>query len=124
MEKKIAGLLGAVAALSTLTGAQASPAPSDVLKASTYADLLQPIPNAARTLEALEQQAAAEPAEANVQVAQLYYHHHHHHHHHGYWHHHHHHGYYRGGVVVVPRRRFYHHHHHHHHHHSGVYFRY
>ena len=68
MEKKIAGLLGAVAALSTLAGAQASPAPSDALKASTYADLLQPIPNAARTLQALEEQAAAEPAEANIQV--------------------------------------------------------
>ncbi|WP_094193652.1 hypothetical protein [Bradyrhizobium viridifuturi] len=123
MEKKIAGLLGAVAALGTLATAQAAPVPSDVLKAGSYADLLEPIPNAARTLQALEQHAAAQPADVNVQVAQFY-HHHHRHHHHGYWHHHHHHGYYRGGVVVVPRRRFYHHHHHHHHHHSGVYFRY
>ncbi len=122
MEKKIAGLLGAVAALGTLAGAQATSAPSDVLKANSYADLLEPIPNAARTLQALEEQAAAKPAEANVQVAQFYYHH-HHHHHHGYWHHHHHHGYWRGGVVVVPRRR-YHHHHHHHHHHSAYYYRY
>ena len=121
MEKKIAGLLGAVAALGTLATAQASPAPADVLKASSYADLLEPIPNAARMLQAMEQEAAAQPADKNVQVAQFYYH--HHHHHHGYWHHHHHHGYYRGGVVVVPRRRYHHHHHHHHHHHSGVYFR-
>jgi hypothetical protein len=118
MEKKIAGLLGAVAALGTLAGAQAA-VPSDVLKANSYADLLEPIPNAARTLQALEEQAPAKPGEANVQVAQFYYHHHHHHHHHGYWHHHHHHGYWRGGVVVVPRRRY--HHHHHHHHHSSYY---
>jgi hypothetical protein len=122
MEKKIAGLLGAVAALGTLAGAQATPTPSDVLKANSYADLLQPIPNASRTLQALEEQAAAEPAGANVQLAQFVYHHHHHHHHHGYYRDR---DYYRGGVVVVPRRRYYHHHHHHHHHHhSGVYFRY
>ena len=42
MDKKIAGLLGAVAALSTLGAAQATPAPgpSDALTANSYADLL------------------------------------------------------------------------------------
>jgi hypothetical protein len=122
MEKKIAGLLGAVAALGTLGTAQAAPAPAttDVLQANSYADLLQPIPNAAATLRAVEAQAPAKDAEANVQMAQFYYHHHHHHHHHGYWHHHHHHGYWRRGpVVVIPPR--WHHHHHHHHHHHGFY---
>jgi hypothetical protein len=125
MEKKIAGLLGAVAALGTLAGAQAAPAPapSEVLKANSYADLLEPIPNAAQTLQALDEQAPAPSAEHNVQLAQFYYHHHHHHHHHGYWHHHHHHGYWRGPVVVVPRR-WHHHHHHHHHHHGAYYYRY
>jgi hypothetical protein len=47
MDKKIAGLLGAAAALSTLGGAQAAPAtgnPSDTLTANSYAELLNPVP--------------------------------------------------------------------------------
>jgi hypothetical protein len=112
MEKKIAGVLGAVAALGTLTAAQA--APSDVLRANSYAELLNPIPDAAAQLKALDEREASQPAETKVQLAQ-YYHHHHHHHHHGYYHHHHHHGYRVGPIVVVPHRRYYHHHHHHHH---------
>jgi hypothetical protein len=121
MEKKIAGLLGAMAALGTLNAAQAAPSPdpTEVLRADSYADLLAPIPNAAALLRAVDE---AKPApEANVEVAQYYYHHHHHHHHH--------HAFYPRyyapydpygpSVVVVPRyRRYYHHHHHHHHHHS------
>ena len=120
MEKKIAGVLGAVAALGALGTAQAAtvPNPADVLTANSYADLLEPIPNAPQVLQALDSQPT-KTTEANVQVAQLYI---RHHHHHGYWHHHHHH--YRGPVVVVPRRgRYYHHHHHHHHHGFGVYVR-
>jgi hypothetical protein len=39
MEKKIAGVLGAVAALGAVNAAQAAPAPSDVLKANSYAEL-------------------------------------------------------------------------------------
>ena len=116
MEKKIAGLLGAAAALGTFGAAQAAaPDPSQTLRASSFAELLQPIPNAAALLQALDEQAPAKTADGNVQVAQFYHHHHHHHHHH--------HGYYRGDdygygprVIVVPRYR--HHHHHHHHHHS------
>ena len=92
MEKKIAGLLGA-AALGMLNAAQASPlpapSPSDALKANSYADLLQPIPNAERILQALDDQALAK-SEGNVKMAR-----HHHHHHHGrrHRHHHHHHHY-------------------------------
>ena len=117
MEKKIASLLGAVAALGTLGAAQASPppSPSDALKANSYADLLEPIPNAGKILQALDEQAPAKSADAGVKVAQIVVvrpHHHHHHHHH--------HGYRRfvpvPRVVVVPRRRHHHHHHHHHHH--------
>ena len=124
MEKKIAGVLGAVAALGalgTLGTAQAAtgPNPADVLTANSYADLLEPIPNAPQILQALDSQPPAKTAEANVQVAQFY--HHHHHHHHGYYHHHHHH--WRAPVVVVPRRRWHHHHHHHHHHGFGIYVR-
>jgi hypothetical protein len=122
MEKKVAGLLGAVAALGTLNGAQAAPAPNppDTLKVNSYADLLEPIPNALKVLQEIEAQAPVKPWEDNVKVAQYY--HHHHHHHHGYYRHHHHHGYFGGRVIVVPPRRYYHHHHHHHHHHG--YYRY
>lgn len=116
MDKKIAGLLGAVAGLALVGSAQAAIAPaaspSEALHASSYSDLLTPIPNAAALLradDAAQAQAAlqpdSEPADG-VQTAQYYrpfYHHHHHHHHHGYY------GYYRN----------YHHHHHHHHHHRS-----
>ena len=102
MEKKIAGLLGAVAALGALNAAQAAAAPIDALQANSYADLLEPIPNAAATLRAVDEQAPAREAEDNVQMTQFY-------HHHGY--------YRRGPVMVVPRFR----HHHHHHHHHGYY---
>jgi hypothetical protein len=119
MEKKVAGLLGAVAALGTLNGAQAAPTPNppDTLKVNSYADLLEPIPNALDVLRQIEDQSPVKPWEDNVKVAQFYHHHHHHgyyhHHHHGYYHHHHHHGYYRPRIIVVPPRRYHHHHHHH-----------
>jgi hypothetical protein len=92
MDKKIAGLLGAVAGLATLTSAQAAigPAPnsSEALEASSYADLLAPLSNPAALLkadDAARAQQQSEPAD-DFQVAQLYYvadanHHHHHHHH-------------------------------------------
>ena len=114
MDKKIAGLLGAVAALGTFGSAEAAPAPApaDVLQANSYAELLEPIPNAGALLQAIDEQVPAKASE-NVQLAQYYHHHHHHH------------SFYRrryyneAPVVVVPRyRRYYHHHHHHHHHHS------
>ena len=110
MDKKIAGLLGAVATLGTFTAADAAPAPAptDILRANSFADLLEPIPNAVALLQAVEESAPA-PATENVQMAQYYYH--HHHHHHSFYHHHH--SYY-PRVIVVPRyRRYYHHHHHH-----------
>jgi hypothetical protein len=99
MDKRIAGLLGAAAALGALSTAQAAPAPasepSDVLQANSYSDLLQPIQNAAATLKVIDERAPAASAEAKVQLAQAHHHHHHHHHY----------------------RRHRHHHHHHHHHH-------
>jgi hypothetical protein len=119
MDKKIAGLLGAVATLGAFNAAEAAPiaapAPTDVLRANSFADLLKPIPNAASLLQALDESTPAQSADDNIQPVQ--YHHHHHHHHH--------HGYYRGDnygygprVIVVPRYRRHHHHHHHHHHSS------
>jgi hypothetical protein len=105
MEKKIAGLLGAMAALGAFNAAEAapipSPAPTDVLRANSFADLLNPIPNAAALLQAVDESGPVPSANENIQLAQY----HHHHHHHG-W---------RRPVIVVPRYRRHHHHHHHHH---------
>jgi hypothetical protein len=91
MDKKIAGLLGAVGVLASLNGAQASsPAdPAAALKAQTYADLLNPISNAAATLAALDE--ASERTGASFQVAANSHHHHHHSYRHPHRHHHHHH---------------------------------
>jgi hypothetical protein len=114
MEKKIAGLLGAMATLGAFGAAQAAPtpapAPTDVLRANSFADLLEPIPNAIALLQAVDESAPAPSADANIHLAQIYIerHHHHHHHHHAY----------RPRIVVVPPRYRHHHHHHHHHHHS------
>jgi hypothetical protein len=123
MEKKIAGLLGAVATLGAFNAAQAAPtpgpAPSDMLRANSFADLLQPIPNAAALLRAVDESRPSSSADENVQLAQFYHHHHHHHHHHA-WR-----RYYdyddAPRVIIVPRYRRYHHHHHHHHHHHSFY---
>ena len=99
MDKTVAGLIGAVAALSAAAPSRAAvPAPPSVqeaLRADSYADLLRPIPNAAALL------APALAGEAPVEKAQLVV----------IGPHHHHHRYYR-------HRRYYRHHHHHHHHHS------
>src|SRR5215472_5987724 len=69
MDKKIAGLLGTVAAVGAIGTAQAAPAPepSDVLKVNCYAELLEPIPNAAKVLQAIDEQAPARTADARVQ---------------------------------------------------------
>lgn len=109
MDKKIAGLLGAAAALTTMTAAaQAMPAQnSELAPATSYRDLLDPIPNAVPMLKADDARLANRSAEEVAQISvQLGHHHHHHHHHHH-------------GVVVHlgPHhpRHYYHHHHHHHH---------
>jgi hypothetical protein len=117
MDKKIAGLLGAVAALTSVDAAQAvtqpAPNPTESLRAASYADLLTPIPDAVALLNSDDAARAQRTAEGagGVQLAQ-YHHHHHHHHHRRVFiirrHHHHHHHHFRR----------YHHHHHHHHHHS------
>jgi hypothetical protein len=96
MDKKIAGLLGAVAALSTANTAQASPAPTPaqmgVLEASSYANLLEPIPNAAAILKAVDERGPTSAAKNEFQLARA----HHHHHHHR--------------TVVIRRHRHHHHH--------------
>jgi hypothetical protein len=125
MDKKIAGLLGAAAALGTLNAAQAAPAPtlapSETLRANSFAELLEPIPNAAELLKAVDESAPGLSAVANVQVAQYYHHHHHHHHHHSFYRRDYDDGYGPRVIVVPPRYRYYRHHHHHHHHHHSFY---
>jgi hypothetical protein len=106
MDKRIAGLLGAAAALTAVTAAQAAPTPTpELAPATSYRDLLDPIPNAVPVLKAEEarraERSANEVAQISVQVG--HHHHHHHHHHHG---------------VVVHLRPHHPHHHHHHHHHQ------
>ena len=115
MDKKIAGLLGAVAGLATVSSAQASTGPAQNAtegpQASSYADLLAPIPNAVELLKA-DNAARAQ----NIELAQWnyyypyysytpypyrYYHHHHHHHHHAYAHHHHHH-HHNSAFIGIP----------------------
>jgi hypothetical protein len=98
-------LLGGASTLALLGGSQASAAPPvDEVRllqpARSFAELLDPIPNAQEVLRAeIERSGPAD--EKPIVMAQYYYHHHHHHHyHHHYYYHHHHH-----------------HHHHHYHHH-------
>jgi hypothetical protein len=84
--------------------------PTQALTANSFADLLEPIPNATALLQAIDESAPIPSAEHNVQMAQFY--HHHHHHHHSQY------RYDERRIVVVPRqyrRDRYHHHHHHHH---------
>jgi hypothetical protein len=107
MDKRLAGLLGAAAALTAVGGAQAAtPAQStEAAPAASYRELLDPVPNALAALMADEGQHAKAAARGETQLAY-----HHHHHHHGWrrhWHHHHHHHWW---------GRHHHHHHHHHHH--------
>lgn len=108
MDKKIVGLLGAISSVAAMTAVQAAPSPdaNEISTARSYAELLQPIPNAVALLEAARA-ADAERAKTETgqdQSAQMVWHH-HHHHHHRWWHHHHHH----------HHHRWWHHHHHHHH---------
>jgi hypothetical protein len=105
MDKKLAGLLGAAAALTTLTAAQAAPVSgSEFPQATSYRDLLDPIPNAVPLLKADDARLAQTGA---VRTAEVVVGHHHHHHHRGVT------------VRVGPRYHRHHHHHHHHHHHRG-----
>ncbi|MBV9828165.1 MAG: hypothetical protein JO001_21230 [Alphaproteobacteria bacterium] len=112
MDKKIAGLLGGVAAIATMASAQAAPAPAgEALQATSYADLLAPIANASAVLKAdnAAREAQAQSVEA-VQLAQYYpypgygryYRHHHHHHHHYIRRYHHHHHHHHGAFIGVP----------------------
>jgi hypothetical protein len=105
MDKKVAGLLGAAAALTAMTVvAQATPAQnSELAPATSYRDLLDPVPNAVPALRASDAQQSQRSAEEVAQISVQLGHHHHHHHHHG--------------VRVRVGHHHHHRHHHHHHHH-------
>ena len=84
MDKKLAGLLGAAAALTTMTAAQAVPAREPELPAAnSYRDLLDPIPNALPLLKADDQRMAQSGAIRTAQVV-VGHHHHNHDHYRGY----------------------------------------
>jgi hypothetical protein len=109
MEKTVAGVVTAAAAALALSQAQAAPTgrpATEVLAASSYADLLRPIPDALKVLRAnprLGVPVRAVSYNADGQPAE----HHHNDQHHQQAHHHHH------GQDEPPPP-----HHHHHHHHS------
>jgi hypothetical protein len=80
MDKKIAGLLGAAAALSTIGAAQAAaPAQTQGAPATAYRDLLAPIPNAAVLLKADNGNQLQKVADTVVIKHKRHHHHHHHH---------------------------------------------
>jgi hypothetical protein len=106
LDKTLISLLSGASALALLGGSQASAAPAvdqvaTLQPAQSFAELLDPIPNAQNVLRAEEEKDAAASEDRPIVMAQY----HHHHHHHHYYHHHYHHHYY------------HHHHHHHYHHH-------
>ena len=102
MDRKLVGLVGALSALPI--AAAAAPAAEQVtldqaMSPRSYAELLQPVPNAAALLKESMAQEAAQPG-PQVQTVQYY-------------------GAPYGGYgyyVYPPRWRQHHHHHHHHHH--------
>src|SRR5580693_7888826 len=84
LNKTLISLLSGASALALLSGSQASAAPPvdeiNVLRpARSFAELLDPIPNAENVLRAEDERAGAE--ERSMVVAEYYHHHHHYHHH-------------------------------------------
>lgn len=116
MHTRKAGLIGAIAGMASMGVAQAAlhpSAPAGLQPASSYAELLRPIPNATEVLKASNAELLAQ---AHARVIEVQYnggdsHHHHsnyappveHHHHHAHYappveHHHHH----QGTTIVIP----------------------
>ena len=72
MDKKIAGLLGAAAALATVSGANATEVQGNAQNpAASYRDLLNPVPKALEALKADDARLASAPAD-EVKLAQVY----------------------------------------------------
>ncbi len=118
MRRTTATMMGAAAALATgpaMASAATTDAPA-VPVASSYAELLQPIPNAVERLKLADAEEAARPArliEAQYVPGAVAHHHHHHHHTHYYsrrWYLQHGYYWYGGRWVLRPVRRYHHHH--------------
>jgi hypothetical protein len=95
MDKKIAALLGAAAALTAVSATSAAAeVPAGQAPATSYRDLLEPVPNALAALKDDDMRTGDAPTSEGVRVSDkvIIVHHHHH----------------------RARRRHHHHHHHHH----------
>ena len=112
MDGKVATLAGVAALIAAPSVASVTPTARAVPVATSFSELLDPIPNATERLQLAD---AREQAEAPQLIAAQYHHHHHHHHHHygrswymqhGYY-------WYGGRWVLRPVRDHHHHHHHH-----------
>ena len=105
----------AASAVALLAGqGRAAPHEPAVPVAASYAELLEPIPNAVERLKVSDAQTAERPATLiPAQWAVAHHHHHHHHHHNRRWYTSR--GYIWSGGAWVLRPRTHHHHHHHHH---------
>jgi hypothetical protein len=116
MKRNTAMLTGA-AAMALGGGAVMAPvAMADPIPAaSSYADLLEPVPDARARLHAddalADSNAHLIPAQLNIGIG-VGHHHHHHHHYSARWYRNH--GYVWNGQMWVIRPRMHHHHHHHH----------
>lgn len=87
MNRRMAFLLGGTAAMMSFSAAQAAvPALTTVptSAAHSYADLLEPVPNAVAALNAADLSRAQTP-KSQLRLAQDHHHHHHHHHHSAYF---------------------------------------
>jgi hypothetical protein len=87
LDKSLISLLSGASALALLGGSQALASPpvdegNALRPAQSFAELLDPIPNAETVLKAENERDAAAAEENPVVVAQYYHHYHHHHHHH------------------------------------------
>jgi hypothetical protein len=111
MNRKTAVWLGAATALAA-GPALAAPETSPVPVAASYAELLQPIPNAVERLKAADAQPDLRPARLIDVQYNAHHHHHHHNHHNRRWYIQNGYSWYGGAWVLRPRP------HHHHHHHS------
>jgi hypothetical protein len=122
MDGKVATLAGVVALAAAPAIAMANTPVVPV--ATSYAELLQPIPNATERLQLADAQDQARdamliPAQWN---GNNHHHHHHHHNHYSrYWYQQHGYYFYGGRWVLRPVRRYHHHHHNYHHHHHNYY---
>src|SRR5579859_1596326 len=86
MDKRTATLFGAAAALAAVPALASPPQAPAVPQASSYADLLTPIPNAVERLQAADaQDAKLIPAQYDDYGRYNRHHHHHHHHNRGWY---------------------------------------